>query len=87
MKTLTAYNPILHKTVLPVKNVDKQMLFALLEAMFAQVSDLTATIKATDKTHSTLITTVSLPDEKPIQIEVKLIEKRPAEENSLGLPT
>ena len=51
---LTKYNPLIHKTILPIGNVDTSMLFALLKAMFSDIKDLNTKVQKENEDTCTL---------------------------------
>ena len=61
---LTKYNPLIHKTILPIGNIDTSMLFALLEAMLSDIKTLNTKVNKTNDDTCTLNATVSDPKQK-----------------------
>ena len=84
---LVLFNPLLHKTVHPVKNMGDKMLFALLEALMSTNETLSAKVKEVNDDTCTLTVDVIAPAQKPLipseksmTIKIKLVEK-PEEES------
>ena len=71
----------MHKTVLPVRNIGEKMLFALLEAMFSENESLSSKLKSKDEDTCILRADIAAPSQKPMLIEVKLVEKSESEES------
>ena len=68
------YNPLIHKTILPVRNLGERMLFDLLESMFHEIEQLNVTEVEAHRENSQLDLSVTLPEKEPMQIEVKLVQ-------------
>ena len=70
---------MLHKTIVPVANMGENMLFELLEAMIADKESLSAKVEKAESSTYTLVASVNAPKEKPMVIEMELVQKKQEE--------